>query len=204
MDTSTVQHDGDPPRVTRVWQNHPDGGDWPRESEFEDGEIQSDAVSDARGIVGTLYKTLQQHVTKGLSAGGDGEQSGHQPAPSDAPDEQTDSVQTEVPVTPLVDILQEGTTEEEDNAAPGVTLGTIAESKPASTLPGYGLDDEHAGLLERAIAVAAQAAQAQAEAEAAMYEGLYDDEQDADEWGEEGGEDKAEQEVPIEGVNLVC
>ncbi|KAF8606408.1 hypothetical protein BDV93DRAFT_520710 [Ceratobasidium sp. AG-I] len=193
MDTSTVQHDGDPPRVTRVWQNHPEAGDWPRESDIEDGEIRPDAVTSAQHAVVSLHMTLQRHVTKGLN-----------PEPSDVttdqpsePTFQAEQRELEEPLqavepapAPLDNIseIDDRTTATPTTAA-NITTTTqednSEESRPALTLPGYGLDDEHASLLERAIAVAAQAAQAQAEAEAALFGESYDEEeQDDGEWNE--------------------
>lgn len=205
MDTSTVQHDGDPPRVTRVWQNHPDGGDWSRESEFEDGEILSEAIVNARHIVGTLYATLQRHVTKGLSAGTDIELPNHQTPQSISQTEEPDLVEPVLPAAVPVDVPQKDSVTAADTGTSDVLSGPPTDPKMALTLPGYGLDDEHASLLEQAIAVAAQAAQAQAEAEAAMYEGSYDDEgQGVGEWDEEENESKPEQETTAEVSNLVC
>ncbi|CEL55182.1 hypothetical protein RSOLAG1IB_01190 [Rhizoctonia solani AG-1 IB] len=199
MDTSTVTHDGDPPRVTRVWQNHPESGDWPKESEFEEGEIQPEVLVNARYIVGTLYQTLQRHVSKGLNTGGIPEQpenhaSDDQPRDAQPPDDLPARVEVEVEQADIAKspppAASIGPTEE--TAEPGVSntlVDDTATIKAVSTLPGYGLDDEHTSLLEQAIAVAAQAAQAQAEAEAALYEEPYnEDDQGTEEWDEEGDE----------------
>ncbi|KAF8754377.1 Acetamidase formamidase [Rhizoctonia solani] len=215
MDTSTVTHDGDPPRVTRVWQNHPESCDWSKESEFEEGEIQPEAIANARYIAGTLYQTLQRHVSKGLNTGGIPEQpenqsSGQQVSnrlPSDGPapqtlaeGEQPGAVESPSQST-LAGSIEERTnpTEEPEGCNSPADDTTIV--KAVSTLPGYGLDDEHTSLLEQAIAVAAQAAQAQAEAEAALYEeGYNEDDQDTEEWNEG---DEGEQ-MPETGMaNLV-
>lgn len=202
MDTSTVQHDGDPPRVTRVWQNHPDGGDWSRESEFEDGEIQLEAIANARHIVGTLYATLQRHVTKGLSTGADVELPNHQAPPSASQSEPPDPVEPAPPAPVPADTPQKAAAA--DTGTSDVPPGLPTDSKTALTLPGYGLDDEHTSLLEQAIAVAAQAAQAQAEAEAALYEEFEDEGQDTGEWDEDENGSKPEQETLVEVSNLVC
>ncbi|KAJ1307280.1 hypothetical protein OPQ81_001390 [Rhizoctonia solani] len=215
MDAATVTHDGDPPRVTRVWQNHPESSDWPKESEFEDGEIQAEAIASARYIVGTLYQTLQRHVSKGFNAGGGTEQSDNQssdnrPPGSHASDdptplaligEQSDVVKSTSQPN-LADPAEEITRLADEPEIPKTPTGHSTGAKAVSTLPGYGLDDEHTSLLERAIAVAAQTAQAQAEAEAALYEELYnEDDQDIGEWDEEGDEDEQRTEP---GGKLVC
>ncbi|CAE7162268.1 unnamed protein product [Rhizoctonia solani] len=195
MDSSTVTHDGDPPRVTRVWQNHSESADWPKESEFEEGEIQSEALANARYIVGTLYQTLQRHVSNGLDTGGITHQSSNQPSSHQSPSSQacdhtdpptfTESKRSDMVESPSQPTLAEGVRLSE------ISADNFTEAKAASTLPGYGLDDEYTSLLERAIAVASQAAQAEAEAEAALYEGSYSEEdQDAGEWVEEGNENE--------------
>ncbi|QRV74861.1 C2H2 zinc finger [Ceratobasidium sp. AG-Ba] len=191
IDTSTVQHDGEPPRVTRVWQNHPEGGDWPRDSEVEDGEIQSDVLVNARYIVGTIHAILQGHVTRGLHTEEPTSSSQEQPPENGAPPGQPASEQPD----PAAGIIlnepstrpdQTGhTTDDLQVSTPTAPPEESPNSKAAMTLPGYGLDDEHADMLERAIAVAAEAARAQAEAEAAMYEESYEDEQIDGDWDEE-------------------
>ncbi|CAE6427335.1 unnamed protein product [Rhizoctonia solani] len=215
MDTSTVTHDGDPPRVTRVWQNHPESGDWPKESEFEEGEIQPEAIANARYIVGTLYQTLQRHVSKGLNTGGITEQPENQPShhqppdsrPSDdsAPQTLVEDEQRDVVISPPRPTLVSPTKEEitEESEVPNAPVDDTVTVKAVSTLPGYGLDDEHTSLLEQAIAVAAQAAQAQAEAEAALYgESYNEDDQGTEEWDEEG--DEGEQRPEAETTNIAC
>ncbi|KAL5635150.1 hypothetical protein ACGC1H_002994 [Rhizoctonia solani] len=220
MDSSTVTHDGDPPRVTRVWQNHPESGDWPKESEFEEGEIQPEAITSARYIVGTLYQTLQRHVSKGLDTGGitsqpENQSLGQQPTgshvcggqnpPTLAGEKQPEVAESSSQPT-LADTIKEETTDSVEGAEISeLPADDLMEAKTVSTLPGYGLDDEHTSLLERAIAVAAQAAQAQAEAEAeaALYEESYnEDDQDAGEWDEEG--DENEHRTESETAKLVC
>ncbi|CUA75889.1 PR domain zinc finger protein 16 [Rhizoctonia solani] len=215
MDSSTVTHDGDPPRVTRVWQNHAESGDWPKESEFEEGEIQPDAIASARYIVGTLYQTLQRHVSKGLDTGGTPDQSDSQPLDPQPLDSHTPNPPTlstgkqpeltESPSQPtLTSSIKEEITElVEGPGVSEISTDNFTDAKTVSTLPGYGLDDEHTSLLERAIAVAAQAAQAEAEAEAALYEEEYnEDDQDAGEWVDEG--DENEQRVETGAAKLVC
>ncbi|KAH7342023.1 hypothetical protein B0J17DRAFT_284618 [Rhizoctonia solani] len=219
MDSSTVTHDGDPPRVTRVWQNHPESGDWPKESEFEEGEIQPEAIANARHIVGTLYPTLQRHVSKGFNTGGITDQPGQQSSEhqttgnhvsddtnlTSTGDEQPDPVEPSSQPT-----LADTTNGETMNLAEEPDIPQQPEDYPkgaktVSTLPDYGLDDEHTSLLEHAIAVAAQAAQAQAEAEAeaALYDESYNgDDQDAGEWDEEG--DESEQSPKTGTAKLVC
>ncbi|KAG8734320.1 Metallothionein expression activator [Ceratobasidium sp. 423] len=216
MDASTVTYDGDPPRVTRVWQNHPESGDWPKESEFEEGEIQPEAIANARYIVGTLYQTLQRHVSKGLNTGGIAEQSDNQSSDNQPPGghasdgpaprtliegKQPDVVELSSRPTLAVVTKEETTGAAEGPEIPSAPSGDFAGAKAVSTLPGYGLDDEHTSLLERAIAVAAQAAQAQAEAEAALYEESYDeDDRDVGEW-DEGDEGER---PGVETAKLIC
>ncbi|CAE6423243.1 unnamed protein product [Rhizoctonia solani] len=221
MESSTVTHDGDPPRVTRVWQNHPESGDWPKESEPEEGEIQPEAIANARHIVGTLYQTLQRHVSKGFNTGGITDQPSQQPSEHQTTGNHVSDVPTLTsiregqpdPVEPssqpiLDDTTNGGTTDlatdlAEEPEIPQQPEGYPVGAKAVSTLPGYGLDDEHTSLLEQAIAVAAQAAQAQAEAEAALYDESYnDDDQDAGEWDEEG--DESEQSPKTGTAKLVC
>ncbi|CAE6426705.1 unnamed protein product [Rhizoctonia solani] len=220
MDSSTVTHDGDPPRVTRVWQNHPESGDWPKESEFEEGEIQPEAITSARYIVGTLYQTLQRHVSKGLDTEGitgqaEKQSPGQQPAGSHVCGDQNPPILAMDSLPDVVESPSQSTwadtiKEETKDSVEGAEISELSaddimEAKTVSTLPGYGLDDEHTSLLERAIAVAAQAAQAQAEAEAeaALYEESYnEDDQDAEEWDEEG--DENEQRTESEAAKLVC
>ncbi|CAE6519534.1 unnamed protein product [Rhizoctonia solani] len=217
MDASTVTYDGDLPRVTRVWQNHPESGDWPKESEFEEGEIQPEAIANARYTVGTLYQTLQRHVSKGLNTGGITGQSNNQssddrPPGSHASDDpalrtlvegkQSDPVGSSSQLTLTVVSTKETTDSAKGPEVPSTPADDFAGTKTVSTLPGYGLDDEHTSLLERAIAVAAQAAQAQAEAEAALYEEPYnEDGQDVAEWDEEGDEGERPE---AETAKLVC
>lgn len=194
MDTSTVQHDGDPPRVTRVWQNHPEAGDWPRESDIEDGEIQPNAVTSAQHIVVSLHTTLQRHVTKGLNPD-PGDVTNDPPSEPASQAEHREPEELSQVVEPVPAHLENLANTDDDTTATLTTTTvptTIAQetdsedSRPALTLPGYGLDDEHTSLLERAIAVAAQAAQAQAEAEAALYGESYDEEEEeGGEWNEE-------------------
>jgi hypothetical protein len=199
MDTSTVQHDGEPPRVTRVWQNHPEGADWSRDSDFEDGELQPDAIANARYTIGTIHATLQRHVTRGLNTEEQNDLNHEQPLePVPEQPDPTAPLPSDIPtVATQEDVVVEG---EAVAAQPEESL----DSKAVFTLPGYGLDDEHTNLLERAIAVAAQAAQAQAEAEAALYEAPYDDDEQGDgEWNEEL-EDNHELGTEVEANKIVC
>ncbi|KAB5595717.1 C2H2-type zinc-finger protein [Ceratobasidium theobromae] len=185
MDTSTVQHDGDPPRVIRVWQNHPEAGDWSKDTELEDGEIQPDVLENARHIVGTLYATLQQHVTVGLHTGADVESPNTQTSRSMTQSEQPDSAEPPAQDEPA-GVAQKDADRSIGEAAK-VPHGSPPDPQSTQMLPNYRLDNEHASLLEHAIAAAAQAAQAQAEAEAALYEESYNDEdleQDIGGWGE--------------------
>ncbi|KAG8748111.1 Metallothionein expression activator [Ceratobasidium sp. 414] len=206
IDTSTVQHDGEPPRVTRVWQNHSEGVDWPRDSDIEDGEIPSDAIANARYIVGTIHATLQRHVTRGLHTEEPANPPDEQPPepgplPEQPPPEQPDSVailpSDASTAAPQQDIATD------DSQVTTTPPKEPLDLKATVALPGYGLDDEHANMLERAIAVAAQAAQAQAEAEAALYEEAYDEDGQDGEWNEER-EDGHELGTEVESNKLVC
>ncbi|KAG8765184.1 hypothetical protein FRC12_007645 [Ceratobasidium sp. 428] len=201
MDTSTVQHDGEPPRVTRVWQNHPEGGDWPRDSDAEDGEIQPDAISNACRIVGTIHATLQKHVTRGLHIG---EKTGSldkqppelEPLPEHFTPEEPDPaamLYSDVPVT----TMQQEVVTTRDSQAVSTSPREPIDTKTAMVLPSYGLDDEHANMLERVIA------EAQAEAEAALCEESYDEDGEDGEWNEEH-EDGPDIGAELEANKLVC
>jgi hypothetical protein len=157
----------------------------------EEGELESDLISEIQTTVLGLHAPLQGHVARALGAS-----SGQTLSSSDPTNGQATlaSVIARAQLTQARRATTEGVaTDASIPSAPVSAPPPPAENPGAASLSSYGLSDEQAKLLEEAIVNAATAAQAEAEAHAALEE---EEEYDNEEGGSDDQPDPSSSSMP--------